>query len=435
MLSNEIIKSNDILVIHFPLDAKVIDVDKKIISSISTPENYNKTIILDFSNSRYIELASLVYIISLLTKRSRDNLETLIRLPKNKNVRDFMRSWNFPNATKEATGCYFKNIVTSDCHKYFGENPELVYQKYAGDTFFDRGTYLQLLKYYLPIATFYKSLQSFTSLLALDEANRWKGQVVTSILEKHLQGPQGYFSARIVFEAMMNAIRHPNANIIQTASHFESFPNNKITSSKKAKFLQSSLSTDPKKSKTGLFTIIWWDDGKSILDTLSDAIHKGENINLGTPPSLFTKYILQLEGTMGNKIGSPIQYDSTYIPDKESSKELLLLSAIFPGITCDVKGKKLITHPDLGKELPEKITDPLASSASYLTLPGMGLYLLVNTAVKIYKGEVAFRTKHFFMNIKNPPQKSDCDYSVKIRTYFDQIPFLGNMLTVRLPLV
>jgi hypothetical protein len=401
--------------ISFPDVGTVKNIDEIVSSVFSSPKNFQKSIILDFSQTIYIELASLMYILSLCIKRARSNLYTKIKLPENKRVRDFLRYWHFSEAFTESVGITFWNSVIPGDRKYFGEDIDLTSPKYAGKPDLDSNLHQQLLKYYLPIITFNNLSNNFNSSLAFAEADRWKRQAVSSILEKHLQGPHGYFASRVVFEAMMNAIRHPNARLIHTASRF------------------AALDMWKKYSK-GHLTIIWWDDGTSIIDTLRYALRNGCNINLGTSSVLKAEYTLQREGPDGKKVGNPVHVPSSYNPDNDTPDDLLLLSAIFPGITRDIAGENHITDPELGKEDTAGSYDPLANYKRFMTLPGMGLYLLVNTAVKVYKGQVSFRTKEFFMNIKNPPHKSRYDYAVKIRGYSDQFNFLGNMLTVRLPL-
>jgi hypothetical protein len=72
-------------------------------------------------------------------------------------------------------------------------------------------------------------------------------------------------------------------------------------------------------------------------------------------------------------------------------------------------------------------------------LPGMGLFVLVDVVLSIFRGAVAFRTGRFFMNVRNPSGKErelhGAKYRVKIvRDPQQTPPFHGNMVTVRLPL-
>lgn len=410
--------SNGSLKIIFPKTVIMGEVDKEVTSFFSQNHDLIQPLILDFSQSEYVEVVCLIYFLSILADRKQNYQKTFIKLPKYKDVRDFFRSWRFPEAVKEVTGTSFWNTVLEEDHEYFGENKNLEDEKYTGKTLFDAyGKTTKLLENYLPILTFHHHASTeFDSILALGEADRWKRQVVSSVLEKHLEGSYGYFASRIVFEAIMNAIRHPNASHILTASH---------------------VNWPIKNTKSrGFFTLIWWDNGKSILDTLREPLSRNEKINSESTQSIArTSYKLVCEDADKNEISSQLVH-SNLIPDQNISDELLLLAATFPGITRDISGRGHLTHPDLGKEKLRSKTEGIPTSNILpLKQPGMGLHLLMNAAIYIFGGRLAFRTGEFFMSVKRPSQKDkNCDYAVTIRRYSNKFKFLGNMLTVRLPL-
>ena len=68
----------------------------------------------------------------------------------------------------------------------------------------------------------------------------------------------------------------------------------------------------------------------------------------------------------------------------------------------------------------------------------MGLYVLTNTTIDVFGGMLSFRTKNYFMNIKAHVDKSNAksNYQVKVKKYGSWVPnFVGNMVTIRLPLM
>jgi hypothetical protein len=357
----------------------------------------------------------LIYFLSLLAARNQYHQNTFIKLPQHKDVRDFFRSWRFPEAVREVTGRTFWDTVLEEDHKYFGENTSLKDARYTGKTLLDDSEKMsKIIENYLPILKFHRASVSFTGSLALGEADRWKRQVISSVLEKHLEGPYGYFASRIVFEAMMNAIRHPNANHILTASHVN-------------------IPREGTNSK-GFLTVIWWDNGRSILDTLREPLNQKKSINSGSVFGIEARYKLVCEDAEENEVSSKF-IDSNLIPDMDIPDEVLLLAATFPGITRDITGYGHLTHPDLGREDLIETEDVIGSNSFAIKRPGMGLHLLMNAAVYIYGGSLALRTREFFMSVKRPSSKDEhCDYAVKIRRYSDKFKFLGNMITVRLPL-
>jgi hypothetical protein len=118
---------------------------------------------------------------------------------------------------------------------------------------------------------------------------------------------------------------------------------------------------------------------------------------------------------------------SDFEPDKSTPLEKILLAAFFPGITRDIAGKNHRVDPNVYKD------------RKMLSQPGMGLYVLTDQVVKVFGGTVSLRTKNYFLNFRLPSvreqNENDIEYSVKLRRYGNHFPsFLGNLLTIRLPL-
>lgn len=378
------------------------DFDRLVSATLDDKTNIPKQLILNLREVKYFEVACLIYLTSLIKSSIQQNIAINLRLPKSKQVRDFFRAWHFPQALKEATGIPFNKIVSEEDLTYFGENPSLKDQKYAprirqyGDQYL-----IQMSTDYFPILTFRKPEVGFNYELALKQANRWATKFVMITLKQRLHGPPGYFASRIVFEALMNAVRHPNATLIQMASHY--------------------IEHKKEGSKSGFFTLICWDDGKSIIDTLKGPFEKGQEIS-SIDESLETdKYKLVYQNEKGDK-ATPIIVDSNFVPSADSVDSDFLFASILPGITSDVKGIGHRSHPDVAEDKQFK-------------LPGMGLHLLINAATIIYGGEIAFRTREYFMNIKRSDSDDNfCDYNVTLRKMSSSYEFLGNMLIIRLPI-
>jgi hypothetical protein len=364
---------------------------------------------LDLSACEYIEVSSLIYFIALIKSRLNRGLHTSLRVPSSEMVRDFLRAWEFPRALRQATGVPFHKLVVEEDRHYFGERQNSQDVRYTGWVL-DRQVDRLLSDRFFAITTFPINRSTSHARIVLDETQRWEAQLVKSVLKKHLIGPEGYFANRVIFESMTNALRHPSANIIQTGSRFD-----------------IRYDQDGKPSGLKYFTMAFWDDGESIITTLKRAIEGGLKVRSADVPDLYRTYRVILESTDGVK-KEPEYVRSNYLPDCATIDELLLLSATFPGITRDVVGEDHLP--------PVNLTDTEKS----LMLPGMGLYVLTNCVVDIFGGTLAFRTKEFFMNIKRTSEWSkkrgdNSDYHVKIKRFSRQTPsFLGNMLTIRLPL-
>ncbi|WP_319406229.1 hypothetical protein [uncultured Desulfosarcina sp.] len=380
--------------------------EKQINEIYDNSEASIKKLLFDFSTCPFIEITTLAFLISFITQRAIKNLITKIKLPFSKDVRDILRVWDFPNALKRASGIPFSRIVIEEDHKYFGEDFSLENMKYSQSIIYDKRLTRLLSKNFFSFNTYSIDSIIFSPKVAFDECRRWQDRLISSVLNNHLKGPDSYVSNRIIFEALTNTLRHPDAKIVQTSSFFQPV-------------------RDKRNNIRGHFTIIIWDDGISMIDTLRNALKAGKKIRSTQADEFFTKYLFVLKDSNGKKINEKT-IGSDFSPDNNCSDELLLLTECFPGITCDIEGKNIINNNDGDVEVPK-----------IFSRPGMGLYILVNAVVYIFGGEIAYRTKNIFINIKKAPKKTgkNYDYRVKAMNYSEYLPnFLGNMLTIRLPI-
>ena len=357
-------------------------------------------LILDLDECIYIEVASLMRIISLVSDIQRKGLRIQIALPKSKDVRDFMRIWNFPNAISNASQISFRDLVVVDDHEYFNENKRPEDIKYHG-RIVSPGEQRLLSDRFFQFSTKEINKDDSITSIVVGESKRWEDRLVLSVLENNLSGPAIYISSRTIYEIMSNACRHPNCSLIQVVSRFE-----------------ASLSN----AKPDHFTILAWDNGESMVDTLKRAIHTpGAHIRVKEPTDVH-RFKIKYVSTGG--VTTTSVYDTRFLPITDTDDFLIFFSTLLPGLTRDPSGIDHTTHPELPLEL---------------AFPGMGLFILINAAIDVFGGSVAFRTGRFFMNIKAPTNteknRESINYRVKIQEYDQKLPsFLGNMVTVRLPL-
>lgn len=394
--------------LSIPADGTIGSVESQVDAFFCELNEEPEALELDLSACDYIEVSSLIYFIAFIKGRLNRGLSTYLRIPASETVRDFLRVWEFPRALRHATGIPFHKFVHEADLRYFGERQDSSHRRYSGWVL-DRQVDRLLSDRFFAITTFPINQSTSHARMVVDETERWEAQLVKSVLKKHLIGPEGYFANRVIFESMTNALRHPSANIIQTVSRFD------------VRYDATGQTTGAK-----YFTMAFWDDGESIITTLKRAIDSGLKVRSADVPELYSNYRVTLESAEGKK-GAPQILPSSYLPDEKTSEELLLLAATFPGITRDVVGIDHVAPADM------------ADSEKSLMLPGMGLYVLTNCVVDIFGGTIAFRTKDFFMNIKQTSARQRrvdrTRYQVKIRKFHEKTPsFLGNMLTIRLPL-
>jgi hypothetical protein len=351
---------------------------------------------IDLQDCRYIDVPALVYLVSRLVQRQQCERRTTLRLPSERKVRDFLRDWEFPTAVSDALGVSFKALVVEDQHHYFGERST------AGKK--DRNYWSSeptLPPHAFPIRTFFAASREFGQRLATRQTADWQQRYVLAVLNHHLRGRGRRISTHIVHEAIMNAVRHPDARLVQTASHF----------------------SQPGGKGDGHLTITVWDDGSSIYETLSQALERGVQFARTSAPSLERTFDVIVERP-GSLPTPPVELKSSTVPTRETAPELILLSSVFPGVT---------SAP--GRVINDAHRDVVSDDESF-GLPGMGLFVLMNTVIDVFGGELAIRSGRFFMNLKGGERVGAHhlpSIRCKIAVHDEADQLLGNMITVRIP--
>lgn len=406
------------IVAEFPVAATIRSVEAFVDKALGEACDPDAELLLDFSDSTYIEIASLQHVTALIASRKKNDLRTKLRLPSGERgfrARSALRKWKYPAALKEATGLRFEDLVVEADLEYFhgngGDQKETPYIGAQAKYVLPSGTVNFTIEAhrFFDFVTWNISKYRDSKRLVIDAYDAWNVTPVMAVLSRNLRRAQKmspasgsadvYLASRVFYEAMSNAIRHPDATVIQTSSH---------------------LGTG--KGPKEYFTIVFWDDGKSMLETLSDALAAGKQIRRPYPADFDANFALTRESEDGTK--TPVEIvNSSKTPSCTADKELMLLSTLYPGTTCNFEGEG------------HSVRKELISADPRLGEPGMGLFVLLTTAIDMFGGSVAFRTDHYFMNVESATLESGATYSVKIKRHPETTPsFLGNMVTVRLPL-
>lgn len=379
-------------------NGEVGPLDNELSQFLGSLQNPNVPIGIDLSQIRFIEPASMIVLLAIYSDRKRNNWLTTIKFPKDLAVRRIMGRWKFLDALKVVGHLSVPAVSVDDTSR-----------SSRRDSLEDR-----LKQAYFPIKIICgaNGEDKPNNQHVDEELERTNGTLLMSWLQHHLTSPRGIdrnewrnfvrdvFPSRIVFEAMMNAVRHPEATKIVTTSHIQ---------------------WNPEKPKEGHFTCIWWDDGKGIIETLSEVIKGGGSVVSEAPSLPEKRCAIELKNIQRHRQRYQT-FTTNYIPTSNSTDAEILFSSICSRITRDPAG---IGHRTiLSDEIPED---------SPLRQPGMGLYILVDCAVNIFHGSVAFRTGNLFMNVKRS-NKNTADYSVSISSRSPTFKFPGNMLIVRLPI-
>jgi hypothetical protein len=376
-------------------------------------------LLLDMRDITYIEVPSMIFLIAYIDKKYSEGEKIEIELPQKLEVRNFIRRLRLPTMLFFLTGVKFQNLVTTESLKYFGENPNL------------KGDYrsFQQKKYSnydsLADAIAEEDIHTYSELYHFktdDDKSNAYGKLFTYcncaamrvFLRKYLKSQESdkerLVSNRIIYECITNSQRHSEAG----------------------KLMVSFIVMNDKN-----FHISFWDNGVSIIKTLKNVIGREglirddeifKNSKIDTiQASYYIKY-------KNNKFDETIVNSDADLTEILCDDGLIFLSSFFPGISEDPKG---LNNFKENMDFKDEDT-PLKN-------PGMGLTILLNAAIDLLGGNVSVRAENYFLNIKKPDEKKIKEsclqtikhskfYEVKIEKRGEDIPFKGNMLTIRLPL-
>lgn len=389
----------------------------------------------------YIEIAALVNLIAYCEKRKREGFYTYFQLPIEKKVLDFLKIWRFPEAYHAATGIKFsesvviedQQLLAAEQTSYFGLGDGLEKLQYNPD-------WNPEMKYKRNFFEFfwYKSENS-TSIRPEGEAvdlprkigRQWNEPLIIEVLKKHLStgSSAGEIARVVVYEALSNTVRHPNASIVQVVSKFEEGQT------------ESGVISGPKSLR-----ICVWDDGDGIAETLITSLKNGNSIKSHSLPTfLLDKIHVELNNFGRNKKDSKKRIvDQGEVPKLSSGEGRFLLASLFPGISRAADKKSNIDHvvpfdysDSEGRE-PELRSGIRALEDFFYHGPGMGLYALTRTVVDQFLGTIFIRSGSYSLHLRlNSFSKTReyARYDCKITKYPDRLGrFLGNMVVMHIPL-
>src|SRR5581483_4363458 len=191
---------------------------------------------------------------------------------------------------------------------------------------------------------------------AISETDRWSHRDVKGFLEDHLgKGRAPLVAPGIIFEALANAVRHPNASFVCTAAF---------------------VTTPTVKYPRGILTIAFWDNGDSIMNTLRNALDDNRRLRTEDFTPYYAGYGIETASDHAQKKANYRRlFSGDEFPERHADLELLsdtdlLIAATFPGIT---------SNPTMHTE------SAIASFADMYDRPGMGLYILTSLAVDAFE--------------------------------------------------
>jgi hypothetical protein len=357
-------------------------------------------LLLDMSSIGFIRVEAMVYLISFIANRKLRNLETKIKYYGNETIRYFLHTSRFFDVIKD--------VADIDIHDIVIDLPDYFDKTYLAVDYFNRSNYevtqeghkrkltekgrIDHLrdKGFYPLVSLPFVDDTEKSFTLKEEPKNWtEGKPLVSIIQKSLPDKAvigDKISKHIIYESITNSIRHPNST----------------------KLVISCIRQD-------YYTLVIWDNGESIVETLKNELIKGnaiktEDESIDDPHSC---YCIVKDKVSGRPKADNFNfYFSSEVPDLQTNEEgreylkeewFILLASFFPGITRDPKGIDYQESKALGTEQRPALT-------------GRGLTYLVNAAVRNFGGEVRVRTSNYFINIK----KAEKDYKTLPNLFFDK---------------
>lgn len=442
-----------------------------------------KKLVISLVNVAWIDISTLTFLISITYKRNKENKITKYILPKSNNPKKtdvliFLHTWRFFEVLQEITGVKiqeylhdprsFESIICfvpitnkdGSTDEVVEETPRYLnlakdyFRKFYQD---DEGLKsLHFDKNFFPlISKPFKSLSEKSQTLK-ETLTEWnKDSLIVSVLESNLNSKnsskdegqmireanqmsiQNKLAHDVIKESLTNSIKHPNADLLTISSYFD---------------------------KSGKhFTIVIWDNGSSIVQSLRSGLKNHGTIRNSTNSinDLNPSYFLT-DGTENQRDLDAIDVDSKLffsddLPTLDDPDWRFLLASFYPEVTS--KPTQISNFPvDLEQQTEDAFGDKT----------GMGLTVLLDSIIKVFDGTVTVRIDNQLITIKRIEnqflhtiyrkkkheiylqpllkryinekidktslKKTNFIYQVKIVNKNIMPYFCGNMLTLRIPL-
>ena len=372
------------ITLNIPEIATVVAIEQEFCNLFNSNDNFNE-IQLDFRKVRFIEPStSTSYLIAMLYTCKEKGYSFKIIPPNNNGVKIILYSWRFFEVLEETTGVlisefapgiekefakgievrlgstinralkYYQNIDAINIQNYFKK-------KYLGQ---DSIYFLTANEKFFPLLSLNFSTNESKQQEFINEKMRWKNtELINRILNNNFKNIEikDEISEDVISETISNAIIHSNASKFFTGSFFPFYDE------------------QSKENKSFNFTINFWDDGKSIIDTLGLPLKNGEKVKSADAEIHFRSVTKNK-----NQIEFLIEKEKQYIEalftasselHSNLDEERILLAAFFPGVS---------RMPDRQPDLFNKV------------FAGIGLSYLTNTVINKLNGEISIRKKNTF---------------------------------------
>ncbi|MBE2319078.1 hypothetical protein DVA67_024095 [Solirubrobacter sp. CPCC 204708] len=334
---------------------------------------------------------SLLLAISVAAHRGRDGLPVELRLPREPAGLDQLRRWNFQSVCELATGRSLRRLVAPVDHALFGTPaPERPAAKVASgvSAFIDeleRDAFFGLTAYRL-----YE--RGALTRMIRSEWERWRHPLVARLVRPVTADIARDVARVLVHELLANVIQHPDATMAVVGTSVDSSPAGELR-----------------------LVIAVWDDGDSVVDTLSkipvDQLRATDADDWAA--DITDEFIVDARGWTPAATYIP----ANWVPPAGAQGGDLLLSALLPGIS-----RKHVSDDFPQVDRPEPV--------AWESRRGFGLHALYRSAINAFGGTVSVRTSDFWLRL------SAGEKAFQYRADIDRVdePLFGNLVSVELPL-
>ncbi|GAB3160492.1 hypothetical protein GCM10027258_75820 [Amycolatopsis stemonae] len=356
-----------------------------------TPDEQDAPLDLDLADTARIDIAGLMTLLSVLNERSAHQRETLISLPRDPAVTDFLLECAFPSAAAMVSRSQFGTLHWADgalpvrdqvrfLRPAASSPSSTVYERLRDERFFGFLTY------------FFQADPQISSIVAT-EWSRWRGPVVLSFLDTALKYHHGAEVARVVIhELLTNAVLHPGGDLLTIGS-----------------WVANGGPGHPDE-----LIISVWDNGKSMVRKLRADLSANQAIRVAEA-AVDDTFIIEATGWQPRSA----KYSAQWTPEADATDEELLLASVFPGISH--RPAKASPNPmPRTSEVPQEY----------------GLHALYRCVANLFGGSLEIRTGNQQLNLasaRHQRRHGPRRYRAHV-SYIAGQPFHGNLLSVRLPL-
>jgi hypothetical protein len=354
-------------------------------------------VVLDLGGLDYLDHEALLYLGALLRFRVRHNQETLLELPRDSRVWEFMRAWNFPQFIANVAERPFKEVL-AEASRRIVERDETRFPKYAKVIELPGGGQSELLPTeHFQITPIELSDNPFRSATIAQSA--WLERHTLSILNAYLDGQGGRVGGLVVLEAVLNAAMHPEATMAYTSS-------------------QIVLPSQQDPSGRPILQIAVWDDGLPLAVTLKRRLDEGLAVTSPAFGAFLETFQVRLIRSSGREEVRMLTSRASELP------------ADFPWLTVAAFMAGVTSLPD---RLPADTGDGIRGGEIGHNFPGMGLRYIRRNVLNLWKGRIRYWTNSYRFTMRALDEPDGYAVTVQYRPKAAW-PLQGNLLYLDIPL-